>query len=247
MLKFLSALFLLLLFQLSFSQNEADEEVDYEYAEGYYVDISGIKHEGQILIKSNKILFYASDSEEKKKIKLTTIDTLVLNGKRFLVIKKMKLKAEMGINSDYFRTLITEELLVGKIKLYRTYAVTSMQSGLNMELIPGAIETVNQTFDLPQEGNYAPKKTTSSYTITKADRVNVTHNPLQTKQESYGEEFYIIQKGKGEYVQVKTGNKKFRKLITSLTQDNKEAFKEINIQEKDYYNLIEIINIYNSK
>lgn len=68
-----------------FSQDS--EEIEYKYAQGYYVDISGTKHIGQILIKNKKILFYANNSDKKEKIKLSTIDTLLLNGKRFLVIK----------------------------------------------------------------------------------------------------------------------------------------------------------------
>lgn len=201
MIKLFVYFFLTLSFQYCFCQGEIKEKIEYKYASDYYVDTLGTKHEGDIFVKTNNIVFYATDRDKKENIKLRTIDTLVLNTKRFLIIKKIKLKAELGITSDNFKNLLVEELIAGKINLYKTNAITGLQTG--------------------------------------------TTNP--PRQASYGEEYYIVQTEHSEFAQVKTGNKKFRKLMTSLMEDNTEALDEININKKNYSNLIEIIKLYNSK
>jgi hypothetical protein len=62
-----------------------------------------------------------------------------------------------------------------------------------------------------------------------------------------GEEYYLIQKGvHGKIIQVPTEDKKFRKLLRKLILDNAAVFEQIDINKVDYFDLLEIINRYNS-
>jgi len=170
---------------------------DNEYNKGYYIDTSGVKIEGYIKLE-RELWFKTQPNSEVNTISFKEINQIKKGEYKYLVIRKIKIKPELGIASTTYKNLVVSETLTGKINLYKTI--------LNVN-----IGQLNDGIGL-----------------------------------NYDEDFYLVQKGSNEeIIQIKTANKKFRKQIVNLIQDNPEYMKEIKINKITYYDLKNIIEKYN--
>lgn len=189
-----------------------------DYYSGYYIDNKGNKIEGLINISNKRTIKFLEDSTSGYQlIKLSIIKELNLEGKSFKVLQKISLKPEISLTPIKYKYVLAEKLVEGKIRIYKISSL--MFTGTD--------------FLKSQKRNYVMNDS------TKVEEMKPTSEDV--------EDYFLLEKNQNEkLIQVRTGNKKFRQLLTNLTNDNKEAFKKINIQTKNYYNLFEIVEIYNS-
>ncbi len=214
---------ILLIFIPFLTRGQYDDKND--FVKGFYVDTAGIKFDGYLSVSGGSKVFFKPYLKSKaKKIKLKELSCLSNGRQRLVVLKDIKVKAELALVNDNvmdvfntkFDDVLTQEIIYGKIKLYRTNIVTSFQSPLKLSL-GVSMWGLSFYYMVPLEG---------------------------TKK--HGEEFYFVQKDDEDLFQVKTGNKKFREQMLSLLEDNKPYLDSLNLGEHNYYDLLDIIRGYNN-
>jgi tetratricopeptide (TPR) repeat protein len=194
------------------------DEYVYQFHKGFYVDTAGVKHNGFIEIKNgNKINYMPFTNTKEQKIRLKEVEYISINSRNFVVLHNVSVRAEMGISNEKFKHVLSEEIIFGKIRLFKTNIVTSIHNQIEL----GVVISIGP--------------------------LTYTKNLTSTGPAKHGEEFYFAKKDSEKEVQIKTGDKKFRGQMKLLIKDNEKCLKSIDLEQKNYYNLFEIIKYYNSE